>query len=498
MNKLSNKVLLISCLSAVSLLISCGTQDQIDTEDNASGVEERVVEETAAATEVETAVETEAIVQEVNRDVAEEEIPMLEGYELLWHDEFNGDTLNTENWTIETHAPGWTNNELQEYTAEEANTFVNSGYLHLKAIKTIADDGKVSYTSGKVNSRYKKDFTYGRVVVSAKVPEGKGLWPAVWMMPTSDDAAYEWPKGGEIDIMEVLGDDTRTAFSTLHYGVPHTQQQGNKKLYDDAASYAEDFHLYEMEWEPGEISFYIDSEKVLTCNDWFMAQTEGGEETEYPAPFNQSFYVQMNLAVGGDWPGNPDDTTNFDHADFEIDYVRVYAKPEYDTNVKKPVFEARTAGADGNYITDGDFTDKSMSFTDDKGWNFLLFENGKGNASISDGAVKIESTAAGSQEYSVQLVFWDVPCYEGETYVVSFDAKADAARKMKVAVTAPFGNWVRYLEDTALDLTEEYRTYTYTFTMPSTDERARLEFNMGAQGSTENIYIKNVEFKKAD
>ena len=222
-----------------------------------------------------------------------------------------------------------TNNELQEYTTSEENAFVKNGKLVLKAIKS-EKDGKDYYTSGKITSQNKKDFTYGKVVVSAKTPEGKGLWPAIWMMPQDESFYGQWPKCGEIDIMEVLGDDTTTSYSTIHYGEPHAEQQGTITL--DKGSFSEDFHEYSVEWEPGEMRFYTDDELVLTVNDWFTA-VEGEDEKEYPAPFNQPFFVQMNLAVGGNWPGNPDKNTDFDKAEFEIDYVRVYQKDEYDLNV---------------------------------------------------------------------------------------------------------------------------------------------------------------------
>lgn len=116
----------------------------------------------------------------------------------------------------------------------------------------------------------------------------------------------------------------------------------------DNGSFSEDYHEYSVEWEPGEMRFYTDNQLVLTVNDWFTA-VEGEEDKPYPAPFDQPFFVQMNLAVGGDWPGNPDETTDFDKAEFEIDYVRVYQKDSYDTNVSKPEVDYREPLEDGNH-----------------------------------------------------------------------------------------------------------------------------------------------------
>ena len=344
-------------------------------------------------------------------------VPELDGYTLLWNDEFNGNKLNMDIWNYEPHQPGWTNHELQEYTTSEDNVYVKDGKLVIKANK-IEKNGRPYYTSGKVTTQNKQDFMYGKVVVSAKVPEGQGLWPAIWMMPTVEKKYGQWPKCGEVDIMEVLGSDVTKAYGTIHYGEPHAQQQGtvDKKT----NNFAEAFHEYSVEWEPGEFRWYIDGEKYLTVNDWFTA-VDGQDEKPYPAPFDQTFFVQMNLAVGGNWPGNPDETTDFDKAEFEIDYVRVYQKDHYKTDVKKPVVEMREPLEDGNYVRNGDFADDTEKLTDDKDWKFLLAQNGKGEAVIKDGMIEITSEAEGDVDYSVQLVSWDIPFVKGSKYKVTFD-----------------------------------------------------------------------------
>ncbi len=418
------------------------------------------------------------------------EAPEISGYNLLWHDEFDGDTLNEEIWTRELREPGWTNNELQAYTASDENIYVENGSLVLRALKTVDENGHASYTSGKVNSQNKADFMYGKVVVRAKVPEGQGLWPAAWMMPQDESFYGQWPECGEIDILEVLGHDTATAYTTIHYGLPHGQQQGLLTL--DEGSFSEDFHEFSVEWEPGEIRFYVDDTLTLTCNDWFTADSAGSEE-DYPAPFNQPFFVQLNLAVGGDWPGNPDDTTNFDEAKYQIDYVRVYQKDEYDTNVTKPVFEAREPDDSGNFVVNGDFSDATIDLTTDEDWNFLLYNGGEGAAEIRDNMIVITSTNEGTVDYSVQLVFWDIPFEQGKTYRVTFDVMSDEERDIITCVSAPFVDWVRYYPDTHITVGTEWQTETYEFEMTGkTDPRGRLEFNLGHLGSTATVYITNV------
>ena len=370
--------------------------------------------------------------------------------------------------------------------------FVKDGVLTLKALKTDKN-GKDYYTSGKVKSQGKKDFTYGKVTVSAKVPQGQGLWPAIWMMPTDEQHYGQWPKCGEIDIMEVLGNDTKTAYGTVHYGEPHAQQQKDYKLV--VGSFAEKFHEYSVEWEPGEMRWYIDGNEYLKVNDWFTA-VDGEDEKPYPAPFDQQFFVQLNLAVGGDWPGNPDSTTNFDKAQFEIDYVRVYQKPSYDKNVKKPEVEMRKALEDGNFIYNGDFKE-AEDLTDDKNWKFLLFNEGEGSAKIENGEIVITSKKEGTEEYSVQLVQPELPMIKGKKYKVTFEAYAEKPRDMIVCVSAPTAGWIRYLKDTKLSLTTEKKQFTYEFEVTAkTDPNGRLEFNMGKCGSTETIHITNVRVEE--
>lgn len=473
-----------AALAALMLLTGCGSTEKNDS--NA---------ETTTTAAQETEAKTEETVQEEPPSAVTEptETPDLEGYNLLWSDEFDGPELDESIWNYEPHEPGWTNEELQEYTTSTDNVFVRDGSLIIKAIK-IEKDGKPYYTSGKVTAQNKKDFMYGKVVARAKVPEGKGLWPAIWMMPQDEQYYGQWPKCGEIDIMEVLGSSTDTAYGTVHYGAPHAEQQGTVVL-DGGKTFANDFHEYSVEWEPGEMRWYIDGELYLTVNDWFTA-VEGEDDKPYPAPFDQPFFVQMNLAVGGTWPGNPDDTTDFDKAEFEIDYVRVYQKPEYDTNVTKPEPVFREPTEDGNFIYNGDFSENE-DLTDEVNWNFLLFEGGKGSAEIKDNTMIIKTEDKGTVDYSVQLVQREMPMVKGNTYRLTFDAWADEERPMITCVSAPNAGWIRYLKDTRVGLTTEKQTFTYEFTMKDkTDALGRLEFNMGGKKSTATIYIQNVRLEQ--
>lgn len=470
MGKLRTWIAIICvCTFAVSVITGCA----------------KASEETTTAELTTTTDDVPELVNQFNVD----QLPVLTNYEILWHDEFNGTEMDMKTWNYEPHEPGWTNNELQEYTESEANVFVRDGNLVLKAIATEDSNGDYYYTSGKVTTQNKQDFMYGKVVVSAKVPEGQGLWPAIWMMPTDEGLYGQWPKCGEIDIMEVLGNQTDIAYATVHYGEPHGEQQGLLKLSD--GTFADGFHEFSVEWEPGEMRFFIDDVLVNTVNDWFTAEP-GEDEKPYPAPFNQTFFVQMNLAVGGDWPGNPDETTDFSKAEFEIDYVRVYQKAEYDTNVSKPEKDFREVLEDGNLIYNGNFSEVE-DLTDDINWKFLLFNGGEGYAEIKDESIIINSENEGTVEYSVQLVQPELPMIKGKKYQISFDAFAAEERDIIVCVSAPTNGWIRYFPDTKVGLSTDWETYTFEFDMTEKDDNnGRLEFNMGKSGSVAQINIRNV------
>ena len=487
--KISKALSIAAALSMLTCMTSCGGKNNSESEKTT----EATTAETTTTAEAETTTEaTTAAVPKIDDSV---DVPKIDGYELLWNDEFSADALDESKWNYEPHEPGWTNEELQEYTTSTDNVFTRDGKLVIKAIKTEKENRTkyTTYTSGKVTGKKKTDFTYGKVVVSAKVPEGQGLWPAIWMMPTDEGHYGQWPKCGEIDIMEVLGNDVNTAYGTLHYGEPHGEIQGTWGLTE--GSYADSFHEYSVEWEPGEIRWYIDGNLYNTANDWFTA-VKGEDEKPYPAPFDQPFFVQMNLAVGGTWPGNPDETTDFDKAEFEIDYVRVYQKPEYDMNVKKPEKVFREAQEDGNFIFNGDFSE-AEDLTDDVNWKFLLFNGGEGSAEIRDNMIVIKSEKEGTEEYSVQLVQPDLPMIKGKKYRVTFDAYADEERDIVVCVSAPSAGWIRYLKDTKLTLSTEKQSFTYEFEMKDKDDNnGRLEFNMGKRGSTATVYISNVRVEE--
>ena len=424
------------------------------------------------------------------------EIEAPEGYHLVWNDEFDGDELSEEDWNYEVHEAGWVNHELQEYIASTDYAYVKDGELVIQPVKT-EEGGKVSYASGRVNTQNKHDYKYGRFEARIKVPEGKGFLPAFWMMPKDEDFYGQWPKCGEIDIMEVLGNSTGINYGTLHYGEPHEQQQG---MYSLDGDFSKEYHVFAVEWDPGEIRWYVDGNQYFQTSSWFT-KVDGEDEKPYPAPFNQPFHVILNVAVGGDWPGDPDDTTVFDdRAAMKVDYVRIFQKESYDENVEKPVetLDMREADQTGNFVCNGEFLEDE-DLTDDVNWKFLLFNGGEGSAEIKDGEIVITSQNEGTEEYSVQLVQPQMPMQKGKTYRFSFEAYADENREMKPAVTAPDVNWIRYFPDTTVELGTDWQTYEFEFDMnDEDDDNGRVEFNMGKQGSTATIHIRNVRLELAE
>jgi beta-glucanase (GH16 family) len=245
-------------------------------------------------------------------------------WSLVWWDEFNGTSLNTSDWNYDfgTGCPslcGWGNNELQYYRAE--NVAVSGGNL---VITSLAESfGGASFTSGKVHTRNKQSFLYGRVEMRAKIPTGDGMWPAFWMMP-QDNVYGGWAASGEIDIME-SANSTTSVGGTIHYGGSWPNNVSTSGSYSlGGANFADEFHIYAIEWEPDAIRWYVDGVlySTKTSSQWYTNAAPGNPQ----APFDQAFYIILNTAVGGNYTGctDPGCITASLPQQYLIDYVRVY------------------------------------------------------------------------------------------------------------------------------------------------------------------------------
>ena len=410
--------------------------------------------------------------------------------DLVWKEEFNGKKLNARDWNYETHEPGWVNAELQSYGPSTKNTYVKDGCLVIQALKKENKDGTVEYTSGRINTMGKHEFTYGRFEARLRVPKGQGFLPAFWMMPGDESYYGQWPKCGEIDIMEVMGQEPEKLYGTIHYGEPHAQAQGIHYV-EAENNFADNFHVFAVEWEPGLMRWYCDGVNYKTVNDWFTKKPGFGE-VAFPAPFDQPFYIILNVAVGGSWVGYPDENTSFDpntdDAKMYVDYVKVYQKKSYNEDVDKPEKAPVVATVDlsGNMVSE-----KKSS------WEFLKAGGGVGGAETDGKNHTITTEKEGSLEYSIQYVQPNVPLNMGFKYRYSFDAWADEPRTMITGISAPNANYERRFGDVKVNLTTSKQHYSWEFDMMAdSDAACRIEYNCGAQDSRATIHITNVRLEK--
>lgn len=238
---------------------------------------------------------------------------------LVWSDEFDGDKLNYSKWECEINAFGGGNDELQLYTDRKENVRVENGSLVIEARKeAVSISGtERKYSSARVRSKNRGDWKYGRFDIRAKLPEGQGVWPALWMMPT-DDKYGTWASSGEIDIMEMKGQEPSRVLGTLHFGASWPKNRFASGTFDlPRGKFSDDFHLFGFEWREGKMTWLIDDQPYQTMTKWDT------EAAPFPAPFNEPFHMIINVAVGGRFLGNPNDTTRFP-AKLLVDYVRVY------------------------------------------------------------------------------------------------------------------------------------------------------------------------------
>jgi beta-glucanase (GH16 family) len=264
-------------------------------------------------------------------------------WRLVWSDEFNGSSVNTNHWGFDVGngGNGWGNHELEFYTSRPENVFVRHGLLHIVARREFYHD--FNYTSARLKTRGRFCQKYGRFELRARLPQGKGYWPAFWLMP-EHEVYGGWAASGEIDVMENKGDNPRNVLGTIHYGGPsprNTHSHGPSYNFPPGDSVA-NFHIYAVEWTKRAIRWFVDDHLYETQTAWWSASTPK-LRNPYPAPFNQPFFIIMNLAVGGNFDGNPTDATIFP-GEIQVDYVRVYEDAGHSTHGKAGhIRTARTA-----------------------------------------------------------------------------------------------------------------------------------------------------------
>lgn len=249
------------------------------------------------------------------------------GWRMVWSDEFNGNTLDTSKWNQETGADGWGNKELQNYTAS-GNTFVGSGNLTIEVRKE--QSGGASYSSARINTHEKVSWMYGKMEARIKLPSGQGIWPAFWMLG-ENIGTVGYPYSGEMDIAEMLGGKSKDDGSnneTIIYGTIHrpnydpnppeaVKSIGASFQNPSPGNWSDDFHTYTIEWDAKTVKHSVDG--------WVYKTTDISSKTDGFEVFHKPFYIILNVAVGGNWPGPPDGTTVFPQK-MTVDWVRVYQK----------------------------------------------------------------------------------------------------------------------------------------------------------------------------
>ncbi len=250
-----------------------------------------------------------------------DQIIVPEGYSLAWSDEFNNSSINMSDWQYEIGdgtdyglPAGWGNDEMQLYTDNADNSGIeNDGEISALFIRAM-NDGNEGFTSAKLTTKGSVSIRFGRVDIKAKMPKGQGIWSAIWMLGDNIDQ-IDWPGCGEIDVAEILGNEPNNMYSTLHYTNgehSHREKQDNKELSND--TYSDAYHIFSVDWTPENLTFSVDGmevQKVPIEDDM--------------KEFLRSFYVVLNVAVGGNWPGSPDNTTVFPQTMY-VDYIRVFEK----------------------------------------------------------------------------------------------------------------------------------------------------------------------------
>ena len=239
------------------------------------------------------------------------------GWEIVWQDEFDGPRLDLNNWTFDIGGNGWGNAEWQAYTDEPENVRIEDGMLVIEAREDSTLPAGRPYSSARIKTQGLHAWQYGRIEARMKLPYGQGIWPAFWMLGENINDVG-WPTAGEIDIMEHVGKEPNRIYATVHApGYSGGSEGATSNLLVPTDTLKNDFHIFAIEWEENEIRWYFDDQQYfkLTPNDVPEAWI-----------FDHPFFIILNLAVGGRWPGYPDETTVFPQFLY-VDYVRVYQKP---------------------------------------------------------------------------------------------------------------------------------------------------------------------------
>lgn len=387
-----------------------------------------------------------------------------QNWTLVWSDEFNTPGLpDTARWSYDVGGNGWGNNELQYYTegrSENARIEDTALIIELRKEKYSSNN----YTSARLVTKSKGDWLYGRVEVRAKLPKGKGTWPAIWMLPT--DWAYGgWPSSGEIDIMEHVGYDQGIIHATVHTdALNHTKgtQVGKTIPVNDCST---QFHVYAVEWYPDRIDAFVDNVKYFT----FINRKEG--YTTWP--FDKRFHLILNTAFGGSWGGAEGIDSTLESALFYVDYVRVYKQ--------------LTVVPTEELVIDGGF-DKGLAE-----WQEWSNSGTEAVRVVNNGHFEIMITNPGVNDWDLQLSQSGKSLIGSHKYRFSFNAWAQSSRTITARINMTVPPHDAYFAK-ELKITASPQTFVFEFTMKDPgDIDARVEFDFGK--STVTAFIDDVSLK---
>ncbi|UAM98969.1 glycoside hydrolase family 16 protein [Polaribacter litorisediminis] len=244
-----------------------------------------------------------------------------DGWELTWSDEFDAEAINENNWTAQVLKAGHFNDEWQRYTSSNENAYIENNCLVIKAMHKSDVHGMDQYTSARMHTGNKQSFKYGKISARIKLPEGKGIWPAFWMLGANINEIggdTPWPKSGEIDILELYGSkDDGMIEANIHFADSNNKhaQMGAVPFKLKEGKFADNFHVFELEWDSEKMTWFVDGKQFASTSI----------TADHLSEFHKEFYILLNLAVGGTYAGRPDKTTKFPQYMF-VDWVRVYKK----------------------------------------------------------------------------------------------------------------------------------------------------------------------------
>jgi len=395
-------------------------------------------------------------------------------WNLVWSDEFEGNSLNTSNWVYDTGTGdwGWGNNELQYYTNRTDNVAVSDGTLKITAKKETYNGS--SYTSGRIKTLGLQSFKYGKIEARIAAPSGQGYWPAFWMLGTNH-STVGWPYCGEIDIMEHVNTEDKV-YGTVHWDSDGYASYGGSLSGIDVAQY----HTYSIIWDKDYITWY--------CDDVQYHQIAITDSTGGTNEFHEEFFLILNLAVGGTWPGNPDETTTFPSTMY-VDYVRVYQQGSSISSGSSS--SGNTSSGSTSTTTGTNIADPFSNWTFYAGSDWAGAYAANTINSNTDTTVTIAYAGYGG-EWGIQLYDPSLTLEVGKTYNVSFDVTSSANKKLGLYLQ---NNGTDLINQTVSLTANTAKTVSVT-SKAATNTNGAIYLSMGNMDSGEvnvatTLYIKN-------